>query len=65
MLSDENRLPTTLNIAEQLGGLSLEGGNEFRTHRVILKYHCFKRKGSVAQLFIGSVHQISYVDKDV
>lgn len=39
MLSDENWLLVALDVRQELGGLTLEGGDEFGTHEVTLQYH--------------------------
>lgn len=39
MLGDENRLPVALDVSQEFGGLTLEGGNEFGAHEVTLQYH--------------------------
>jgi hypothetical protein len=39
MLSNENWLSALFQFGEQFSGLTLQGGNKFSTHRVILKYH--------------------------
>ena len=36
VLRDKNRSPVLLNIGEQFGRFSLQGGNKFYAHRVIL-----------------------------
>ncbi len=44
MLSDENRLLVPLDVREEFGGSSLEGGNKFGAHNVILQYHFHPRQ---------------------
>ncbi|WP_313918455.1 hypothetical protein [Tahibacter sp.] len=45
MLSDENRLLVPLDIRQELGGPTLEGGDEFSAHEVTLQYQFGRRKG--------------------
>ena len=44
VLSDENWLLVASEVSEELGGLALEGGDEFGTHEVTLQYHSEIRK---------------------
>jgi hypothetical protein len=39
MLGNKNWLFVPLNVREEFSGLTLEGGDEFSTHKVTLQYH--------------------------
>ena len=39
MLGNKNWLLVPLNVREEFSGLTLEGSDEFSTHRVTLQYH--------------------------
>ena len=39
MMGDQDGFAITLDGLEEVGGLTLQGGDEFGSHGVILKYH--------------------------
>lgn len=55
VLRDENRLLVPLDIREELGRLTLQGGDEFGTHEVTLKYHFGERKRRLVKPVIADL----------
>lgn len=50
MLRDQDWLSILLELVEDLCGLALQCGHEFRSHRVILKLHLQKGKVCLSEI---------------